>query len=333
MSLNIRDSIRKYGAEYLAICGLSKYFPVMNAESSVFFVNTSGKGGNDSAANQGQTPDTPLLTITKALSYCTSDKNDYIFVIDYYQPTGEVWPISITKKLIHIIGISGVAAPYPWVQPTGSTPAFVFASGYDTNGCEIAGFELGAGSNDACIETWNSGNWNIHIHDCGFGTILGMTGAYGISINGRTSGYAGEFLNWLIENNRFGTKLTAAGIEIPSTYVGPNTCKGTIIRNNHFHVNTGDRGINVSFATADFADGGIFNNTFECDGDAADGEAVYFASGAKGSVHGNAAWTDDGVIPANNPFYDAGTTNMSWGANIRGGGVATGPFLATPTNI
>lgn len=338
MALTIREAVRKWGVEYLAICGLAKYFPIMNSESHVFFVDGTAGVGNDGVNTLGQVPDEPLLTITKALSKCTSGKNDFIFVLDYYQASGEVWPISITKKQIHIIGISGKAGPWPWVKPTGDTAAFAFASGYDTNGCEIAGFEIGAGAAHAGIETHNSGNWNIHIHHNWFGSSLGMTGKWGIRPSGGTSDFTGEMLNWLIEYNRFGTKLTEGGIEVPNTFIGPNTVKGTVIRCNHFHVNSGDKGINIAKTSADFLDGGIFDNTFELDGDA-DGDAVYFASGAKGSLHNNHAWTNDGVVPGENPFFDAGSTGMSFGMNFRGpGDLATDTFVGTgaiqtPTNI
>ena len=82
MALTIRDACRKWGNEYLTICGYHKYFPTMNSQSHVFFVDGTSTVGDDNAANQGQTPDTPLLTITKALSLCTDGANDYIFVMD-----------------------------------------------------------------------------------------------------------------------------------------------------------------------------------------------------------------------------------------------------------
>lgn len=310
---NIAEAVKNWGSEYLALVGYHKYFPVMNAESHVFFVN--GSTGSNSADNNGQTPDTPLLTITAALGKCTSDKNDYIFILDYYQATGETWPISISKKLIHIIGISGAAGPYPWVQPTGDTAAFVFASGSDCNGCEIAGLELGAGATHGCIEVWQGGNFNIHIHDCGFGTENGMTGKYGIRVGDGTSPHAGEMLQWLIENNRFGAKLTASGIEVATgTYVGPNSVEGTVIRNNFFHVSSGDVGINVTETAANFADGGIFNNHFNVAG-ATTGEAITFGAGTKGVVSGNVAtYLDNSGILTSEP-YNSGADGMSWGPN------------------
>lgn len=304
MSINIRDAVRKYGPEYLAVCGLAKYFPVMNSESSVFFVKT---GGSDSAANQGQTPDTPLLTITKALDLCTDAKNDFIFILDYYQSTGETWPISIAKGLIHIIGISQRGCPWPWVQPSGDKAAFSLTTG--GKHIEIAGLELGAGASYGCISIDTSGLWGLHVHDCNFGTVNGMTGAYGINMP------AGEMIYGLIENNKFGYGLTASGICVP-TNAGPNSVHGAVIQNNLFRVLQG-KGIDVLDTTADFDEGGIFNNKFSIP-DSGDGEAVDFASGAVGMVDGNTGVKEDGDAPTQNPFKDAGT-GMGWGINYKGG--------------
>lgn len=349
MPLTIRDACRKYGSEYLAMCGLHKYFPTMNAQSHVFWVDGTSTIGNDSAANYGQTPDTPLLTITKALDLCTDGANDYVFILDYPNTApAETFPIRIEKQRMHIIGVrNGLLPRFKMYTPyaTADTPFFCLNINGTTGTygayCEIANLILGCGNASSirsAIESHQGGIWGTHIHHCHFGPIgrSSTNAVYGINFGRSSNTYAaGEMLYALIENCTFGTLLSGGGIMIPDgTDSGPNSCYGSIIRNNIFHVNSGDRGVNVADTTADFHGGGIFNNIFQCDGDAADGEAVYFASGAKGSVHGNAAWTDDGVIMANNPFFDAGTTNMSFGLNTRGGGEAgETPGLDTPTNI
>ena len=334
---NIAEAVRNWGTEYAIQVGLHKYFPVMSPESHVFFVD--GDNGSDSADNNGQTADTPLLTITAALGKCTTKKNDYIFLLNYYRASGETWPISITKENIHIIGMASAGCPRVWVDPPSTTAAFALAQG--SAHCEIANIQIGAGATSACIDVTSNGAWGYWIHHNYFASKQSMDAKYGIHCG---SGSSNEMIHSLIENNVFGAGITEAGICIASN-AGGNACHGLIIRNNHFTVNTGDHGVDVLSAGADFQEGGIFNNTFECDGDAADGEAVYFVSGAKGNVHGNAAWTDDGVQMSNNPFLDAGTTGMSFGMNIRGcgeigsanEGTATGQTgsaaLATPTNI
>ncbi|MHC4464257.1 MAG: hypothetical protein ACYS30_22935, partial [Planctomycetota bacterium] len=298
--LNIRDSVRKYGPEYLAICGLAKYFPTMNSESSVFFVNSNSSDSNDSDGLYGQFPENPLETITQAITNCTTNKNDYIFIMDYYQGTGETWPISINKGMIHIIGISNPAVPWPWVDPTGDTAAFSFttAGAYG----EIAGLDLGGGTNYACLSVDTSGLWGNWIHHCNLGHTQGMAGEHGISTP------AGEMIHWLVEHCKFGKSLTADGIEIP-TNAGPNSVRGTVIRNNLFRVS--GVGINVLDTTGDFDEGGIFDNRFVMSADT-DGKGIDFASGAVGFVDGNVGVMEDGAAPTNNPFKDAGT-GMGWG--------------------
>lgn len=349
MALTIKEAVRKWGLEYLTYCGLTKYFPTMNSNSHVFFVNGTAGIGNDGVNNLGQVPDEPFLTITKALSECVDGANDYIFILDYPNTApAETFPIRIEKQRVHIIGVrNGLLPRFKMYTPyaTEDTPFFSFNINATTGTygayCEIANLLLGCGNASSirgAIEFHQGGIWGTHIHHCSFG-VNGRSSTnakYGIYMGRSSDTYtAGEMIYGLIENCLFGTLLSAGGIAVPAgTDSGPNACLGTVIRNNHFHVNSGDVGIDVLRTTADFGEGGIYNNTFECDGDAADGEAVKFASGAKGSVHGNAAWTDDGVIMANNPFLDSGSTNMSFGQNIRGPGkLANSAYIATPTNI
>ena len=304
MAKNIRDMVRMYGQEYLAVCGLAKYFPTMNSESSVFFVN--GTTGNDSAGGFGQTPDLPLLTITKALSLCTSGKNDYIFILDYYQATGETFPINIAKSHIHIIGITNPAVPWPWVVPATDVATFTFDS-YGAYG-EIAGLELGAGESHGCIEPITAGLWGWHIHDCRFGNTNGAGALHGIFINTNR-----ELLHSLIENCNFGSLITGDGINV-ATGAGPNSVRGTIIRNNIFRV--AGIGINVVKTTADFDEGGILNNKFVLSSDA-NGKGITFGTGAVGIVDGNVGMMTDGAAPTSNPFI--GGTTMIWGINYKGG--------------
>lgn len=347
MSLTVKEAIRKWGNEYLAICGIQKYFPTMNGNSHVFWVDGTSTIGNDSDADDGQYPDAPLLTITKALDKCTSGANDYIFVKDYPSggDSGETWPITIDKQRIHLIGVmNGLLPRFKIYSPyaTADTPCIRFSIKADDSSyaayCEIAGLILGSGNASSirgAIETHHGGQWGHWIHHCAFGLKYrsGSDCKYGIVIGRSSDTYAaGEMLYSLIENNIFGIGVTADGIFVPDgTGSGPNPVIGAVIRNNHFSVS--GIGINVADTTADFWSGGIFNNTFEMSADT-DGYGVTFASGAKGNVHGNAGWFSDGVIPANNPFFDAGSTNMSFGQNIRGPGkLANSAYIATPTNI
>lgn len=326
MALTVKEAVRKWGPEYLAICGLAKYFPTMNSESHVFFVDGTDGVGDNGVNTLGQIPDDPFLTITHALSKCTADKNDFIFILNYYQATGETWPIVISKAQVHIIGLGYSSGPCNWVQPTGDTAAFAISS--PANGCEIAGLEIGAGATHAGIEVIYGGVWNIHIRDCGFGTENGMTGAYGIRTSNGVLG--GELINALIENNRFGIKLTASGIEICSAKTGPNSIEGCIIRDNIFKINSGDVGINVAFTSADFADGGIFNNKFILAEDST-GDAITLAAGVTGGfIDGNIASVLANLATMNNnPYLTTTACGPAWGLNRKGGSeLAVSPALA-----
>jgi len=335
MALTIKEAVRKWGQEYLAICGLAKYFPTMNSQSHVFFVDGNSDKGNDGVNTLGQVPEEPFLTVTQALSKCTSKANDYIFILNYPSTApAETWPISIGKERVHILGIhQGIMPHFKVINPQDTdNPVFVFTTGGAY--CELGYMIMGCsnGSAKGTIEMQTGGLFGNHIHHCGFG-LWGKSNsdaAFGICTTGGSTPTIGEMLYSVIEHCKFGSLLTTSGIQIPDTFKGPNTVKGTIIRNNHFA--TGVRSINVLATTADFASGGIYNNTFEVP-DSADGEAVYFANGAQGSVHKNYAWTVDGAVPAQNPFFDAdhaGTPTMGWGMNFRGpGDVATDTLRGT----
>jgi len=326
-SKTINELTDRYGAKYPLTCGLSKYFPVMNGTSKVYWVD--GASGDDAAPGAGQTPDAPLKTIVKALSLCSADlPHDFIFV--WNCSNTDTYPIQIAKSFIHIIGAWALNSP-TWIDgDTDDDAAIEFLAGGAN--CELANLELGAGDDYAGIEVSGNGIWGNHIHDCRFGMSIGMGGKNGIASTG-----TGEMINWIIENCRFGTLLTGNSIDLISAG-GANPCKGTIIRRNYFQVAGSDHGINLA-ATQDLDDGGIYDNRFELEAEADNGEAIYFVSGAKGNVHNNYAWGAAGIALTHNPFFDAGTTNMSFGSNFRGAGeVATDTLrasgaLATPTNI
>jgi len=303
MALTIKEAVRKWGPEYLVICGLNKYFPAMTTKSHIFFVD--GGSGDDGANTGGQIPEEPFLTITKALSECTSGAGDFIFVLDYYQATGETWPIAITKQRVHIIGCTEKGTPWPWVCPTGDTAAFEFQgnSGYS----EICGFEIGAGDNHGCIETTHSGIEGLHIHDIVFASeIGGMTAKYGIYTH-----TGGVLMKALIENCNFGGGISADGILISGS-TGAHSVKGCRIKNNFFRVD--GIGINIALA-ANLGDGGIFDNRFVISSDAA-GKAIDLVAGVTGGlIDGNQSVWDDGTDATTNGYRTITACDVGWGLN------------------
>ena len=309
----IQELTDRYGAKYALTCGIAHYFPQMRGTSKVFWVE--GNLGDDDAPDCGQTPDAPLASVTKALSYCTADKNDYIFVANHYAPSEQTYPIQISKSFIHLIGDWGPKSP-TWMHADAagaSVPAIEFVAGGAN--CELANLELGAGATGAGIKCSANGLWANHIHHCRFGMALGMGAKNGIELSS-----IGEMNNWIIEHCRFGELLTGAGIEIPAN-LGGYAVRGTIIRNNIFRVANSKVGINVLDASADFEDGGIFDNKFACTYNQ-DGGAITFAAGTKGMVDGNHAMGRDVstimTVGTDKPFL-SGADGMSWGANYASG--------------
>lgn len=333
MALTIKEGVRKWGPEYLTICGLVKYFPTMNYNSHVFFVNGTSTIGDDGVNTGGQVPDEPFLTITKALSECTDGANDYIFILDYPSTApAETWPIAITKQRVHIIGVqNGLIPRFKIVCPVGQdTPAITFGISGTTYGayCELANIMVGNGataSSRGIIEMHQGGLWGNHIHHCHFGAKFrsNTTGAHGIVIGSTLGGYpGGEMLYGLIEDCTFGVGLTATGILVPlGNGTGPNAVVGTIIRNNRFNVNTGDKGINVLDTAANFYNGGIYDNKFIVVDEAA--AAINFAAGANGVVQGNRAFTLDDVTPLTAEVFKTGADGFSFGVNYVSGTAKT----------
>jgi len=323
MALTVTEAVRKWGPEYLAICGLAKYFPTMNSESHVFFVNADD--GDDGVNTLGQRPDDAFLTITKAISVCSHQTNDYIFVLRYYQATGETWPIAIDKEYIHLIGITPKGTPGPWVQPPDNTAAITLSTavGGATGGahCEITGFEFGAGADHGCIEINKSACQGMHIHGNNFGSGICMTAKHGISVNSNC-----EIRESVIENNIFGKKLTADGIYFPSDCAA-NMGRGLIIRKNIFR--PAGIGINIDETGLDFDEGGIFDNRFLISSDAA-GKAIDIVAGVTGGlIDGNMAGMESNLATVNNnPYRTITACGPAWGLNRKGGSeLAVSPAL------
>lgn len=313
----VKEMIDRYGATYALTCGLYNYFPVMNALSHIFYVD--GSNGDDAALGLGQTPDAPLKSITKALSYCSdwsgiTRANDYIFILGYYQASTEVWPIAITKPAVHIIGTYGGGLMSPsWIQPPSTTAAISVAA----DGVELANLELGAGAGSGGIEVIGNATWGLHIHHCKFGMENGMTCKYGILITGDV-GEQGEMINGLIENCSFGDLCATTCIEASSTYTGPNTIEGTVIRNNIFRVADAAIGINIPKTTDNFADGGIFDNKFSVVYNTK-GAAITFGAGTKGMIDGNHVMGKDVdtimTVGTQRPIWIGSAGAASWGLN------------------
>lgn len=191
----------------------------------VFYVHNGGDSGNE-----GTDPNYPLSTLLLALGKCTTNKNDYIFVLDHWT---EAVPIVVSKEHVHIIGTGPGHGIRTVIQvATDATDGSVFQVGNNVGYVEIAGFSLGGGNAAAGIDLYNCyGTW---IHNCMFGHSYAQdTPLYGITST------LGNPAACLIEDNIFmgdgksDGKITSNGIQIERGSTAA-IAVNTIIRRNLF---------------------------------------------------------------------------------------------------
>lgn len=267
-------------------------------------------GLNASNNNQGTDFEAPLLTIGAAHAKCTDQHHDYIFILDYWQPSGETWPIPITKDLIHIIGIGGrPGLPWPAVHPATDVAAFQLSSSGQYG--EIAGLTIGGGAAHGGIDWQNEGQvdgfWihhNVFGHQW-FGTPL--SGIYQIATASR-GGYGN-----VIEHNVFMGDLANCTGKITGNAIdmlGAVMSYDLVIRRNRF------MGCAIGINLTKVSNGMILDNKFVC-ADAADGEAVSLLTACRGCmVDGNVAMNGGDAAMTKEPYRDVAATNKNhWGVN------------------
>lgn len=278
---------------------------------NVFYVDGRDGYGNDEKS--GKNPEEPMLTLTAALARCTNDNNDFIFVKDYWQPTGETWPISINKNRVHIIGLANPGPlPYPAIHPTGDTAAFQLTSSGQY--CEIAQLTVGGGNSHGGVDAGNEGQVDgMWIHDILFGHSWFGTPLCGIYFP--TGGSRGGYGN-RIERCRFLGDLNVGGGAITGDGIYDENAAQTLYDLDILDCTFLGTTIGINLAKA--SGGQIMNNVFTIS-DGADGEAITLQAGCAGGMivtdnrAGNLA-TD----PTNNPFRDLGGTKSHWGLNYKG---------------
>lgn len=265
----------------------------------IFYVD----GVNGVDTNDGLSPDTPVLTITYALTdLVTAGADDYIIVLDYADPpdVSETFPIACNVNDVHIIGMGVFNLNRTPIWPAGATAAFEITD----NDVEIAGFDLAAGATSACIENGDT-VWRAWIHHNEFGRMHGCQD--GIKQTGLV-----DNPHWLIEHNIFGhlDTLTRSGIRIEY-----NSTR-SMIRNNLFYVYTGVGG-GIHFQGLCTAIGYVLDNRFKVP-DVVAGEAIYVEN-VNASVcqfHGNQVASGN-VAMGFNPYRDLGVA-CHWGINYAG---------------
>lgn len=269
------------------------------AAGKVLFVNgvSWGNGftaGND--ANSGESLDDPLYTIAKAISLCTNEGNDYIYLLDYWQ-NDTTWPISVNVDGLSIIGINWRPfRPWPILSSSGNYPCFDIVA--STILIDSVGLYPTAGYPGI---TFDDGVKNVHINRCEF-----EQGSYGIQLA------AGDMSFGLgITNCRFLATLSSGGILIDDD---PAFC---VIDGNSFDQNTGD-----AIAVTAGAGHVITNNMFAMKA-ATSGLSITLSSAvSRAFVNGNhSAYGANSTSIS--PYDDEGTvTTNNWGTNWYGKAVA-----------
>lgn len=272
----------------------------------VFFVNGAGSavGGGEtpSDGNEG-TKDQPFATITKALSQCVNDRGDVIYVLDYYQPSGETWPISVNKSLVSILGLPsaiggmfGGFATWNVAVASGNYPVFDIVA----NNVLISGFQLYAGTASYACVTMDDGASVVRIDRCRF-----CRGTYGVHLTADDTGYGIE-----ITNCHFIQSLATGGILINDD---PAFCR---IAGNYF-----DRIGGVAISVVSGA-GHVIENNYIALGANTNGYAITLGTGVNRAwVNGNHCGygIENGTTT---PYLDDGTVNdNSWGTNYFGSAV------------
>ena len=283
---------------------------------NVFWVN--GIDGVGSNSNAGITRAAPLLTLTYALSLCTDNQNDIIFVEDYWQPTGETWPIHVNKQQVHIIGNAQRGLPYPAIHPPADTAAFHLTSSGQYGSVE--NLTIGGGSSGGCIEWGQDGQVDgFLIRKCTFGHPWFGTPLNGIRQDGAVTrgGYGNRiekctFLSDLVGGTGAhlgaitGNAIAQLSVTLPffDTEIVDNVFKGC------------QRAINLLLSK----DNVIEENRFTVPDAASDGESIWLGAACFGNMMNN-NWSFKGPtgILTYNPYYDASASLNHWGLNYRAG--------------
>lgn len=264
---------------------------------SVFFVNgiTWDNGFAEGNDNNPGTFEEPFMTLTAALAACTDEALDRIYLLDYYQPTGETWPVSINKSLVNIIGIGGHFSPLTkWIcmYAVGAHPCIDVVA--DCVYIEGVGFFPNAAKAGVTLD---DGKKMLHLHNCYF-----PQGTYGLHAE------SGDWsFNLAITDSFFLSSLSSGAVLID------DDPPGVYLARNLF-----DRHAGVSIDIRQGAYHQLLDNRFALKTDT-EGLAITLASAvSRAFVDGNHA-AYGAASGGTSPYKDAGTvTTNNWGLNYKG---------------
>ena len=281
--------------------GNDKAFPV--GVGNVFHV--TGIDGTGNNANTGLSEDESWLTLTYALSQCVAGNHDVIIVHDYWQPTGETWPISVNKNNVYIVGADGAGTQLPIITPTGDTAGLSIAA----DRVKIAKLCINGGASHGCIENdpgAPTARWGLEIEDCWFAVL-------GSAQDGIKNVAASDNVYLTVKRCRFGFAITRDGIRIEHN--ATRCMIGTPWGDGNIFDRVQGIGVNVVGNAADI---GIYNNMFAIPANTA-GAAITLSAGTAGSlIVGNKANFGDTDM-GNNPYTDgAGAGSNHWAENYQG---------------
>jgi len=260
---------------------------------TVYYVNGVTWSNGFAAGNDGNDGgiEAPLHTLTKALSLCTDEGNDAIVLLDYWAPTGETWPIAVSKSLVSIFGVQHHYMQ-GWIWLYSAAAACMDITGSNVY---IEGLNFMPVSTSACI-TMDDGAQRVWLNKCGY-----HTGTCGIDLD------AGDTSSGIeITNGFFSASLSAGGIDVDDDPAFMH------IAGNHFDRLTGDC-INISAG----AGHRIVDNTFALKANT-QGLAITLGSGvSRAFINGNHA--AHGKATTTSPYEDEGTiATNNWGMNYLG---------------
>ncbi|MBA7714439.1 hypothetical protein ES703_123462 [subsurface metagenome] len=290
----------------LEMIGRAGYAYPTKPMGEVFFVDHTN-GDND---HDGQNKDSPLQTITEALTRCVDSRDDMILVLNCWDSEPDT--ITVNKRMVHIIGLGiqgGLGASLPAI---GDTPVFTLpAAGSKV---EIAGFSIGGGNDCPGIELNNNyGSW---IHNCWFGHVgVGQTPRDGITNDVPAGNH--NYNGIRIENCKFLGNHQGKGHGTLSRY-GIHF-GGSGINGQDAHI-LNNRFMNCSYAIRIVygLDQIIEHNYIKIPVDDAIGRGIYYHAGTGSLIVENKA-TDDGAdAMANAAFYDNQVANNAWLCNQEG---------------
>ena len=290
----------------------------------VYHVNIASALYPGSDDNEGLDYEHPLLTITEAQDRCVSGRNDFILIWDYWQASGETWPIVVNKRNVHICGVAHSNLPYPAIHPTGDTPSFVLGSAGQYS--EMAYLTIGGGDSHGGINLTYDGTTQqgqvdgMWLHNLLFGHRWFGTPQNGIlqraDANRGGNGNRIEDCVFLGDAQGKGV-ISGNGIDLLQTNILTLSYYQTQIVNNTFH------GLAIGINAVRDNGGEFLDNRFTVP-DSVTGEAITLGTSSLGTmVNGNEAM--NGMLNAGytyNPFRDlAANTANHWGRNYRGNAV------------